>query len=276
VRDVVREAFVPFTIPLEGALGGGYIGIPWMYQDVKGLVSSGLGNLLDPVSLAIGLPWIRLDGTPATREDIVAEWMRIKNLGPNGKGQTAAQLGHLYAKPHTRLRLTPVAIEQLVKSKLHSNEQVIAGTFKDWESWPADAQLATHSMAWACGPGIFSPKAGRAHWPKLTAALHALDFRTAAVECFMPEEKTIGGLRPRNIANRILYRNAAIAFHHLDPDTLFYPADLEAGPVDREAPTLRALPDEPDPASTKIVTWDIVHKSPIGHDDPDEGPPDAA
>jgi hypothetical protein len=278
MRDVVRDAFVPFTIPLEGAIGGGYIGIPWMYPDVKNLVSTGLGNLIDPVSLAIGLPWVHLDGTPATREDIVAEWIRVKNLPPDVRGRTAAQLGHLYAKPHTRLRLTPLGIEQLVRSKLHMNEQIIRGTFHEWEEWPADAQLATHSMAWACGPGIFSPKAGRAHWPKLTAALHARDFRTAAEECFMPEEKHIGGLRPRNIANRILYTNAAIAQNHLDPEVLFYPTDLEKGPVDREAETQPDLPvvDEPDPDSTRIVDFAIIHpKVPLRGDPPDE-PPDAA
>jgi hypothetical protein len=274
VRPVVHAAFVPFTIPLEGALPG-HIGITWMYPDVKNLVSTGLGNLIDPVALAIGLPWVRLDGTPATREDIVAEWMRIKNLPPDSKGRTAAQLGHLYAKPHTRLRLTPVGIEQLVQRKLSENEHVIRTTFPEWEDWPADAQLATHSMAWACGAGIFNPKAGRAHWPKLTAALHARDFRTAAEECFMPEERTIGGLRPRNIANRVLYMNAAIAQSHLDPEVLFYPTDLEKGPVDREAPTQPELPDDPDPDSTKVVTWDIIRpRVPLRGDD--EPPDDAA
>lgn len=258
MRQAVRDAFVPFTLPLEGALPG-YIGITWMYQDVKGLVSTGLGNLIDPISLALGLPFIRPGGAPATRNDIADEWIRVKNLPPDARGRTAAQLGHTYAKAFTALRLTNDGIKQLVARKLGENESVIAATFTAWESWPADAQLATHSMAWACGAGIFSPKAGLAHWPKLTAALNDLDFRTAAIECFMPEEAKIGGLRPRNRANRILYNNAAIVMATLDPDQLFYPADLDAGPATE--PVSRRPP--------VIEDFSIVHPDvPIrGHED---------
>lgn len=273
MKESVRAAFVPFTMPFEGALPG-HMGITWMYPDVKNLVSTGLGNLIDPVSLALGLPFIHLDGRPATRDEIAEEWQRIKTLPPDVRGRTAAQLGHLYAKPHTRLRLTNDGIKQLVARKLNENELTIRTTFPEWETWPADAQLATHSMAWACGAGIFNARAGRAHWPNLTAALHALDFRTAAVECFMPEEKTISGLRPRNKANRILYRNAGfVAGGGFDPDELFYPRDLfKASDETDTSPEIRLdLLDGYDQA--------IVHRlpdtvPPYGNDD--EGPPDAA
>lgn len=226
MRDSVRDAFIDFTIPLEGARPG-HVGIPWMYQDVLGLVSTGLGNLIDPIGLALPIPWKRSDGTLATRGEIMAEWQRIKTQPPNAKGQTAAQLGHLYARTIATLHLTNDDILGLIKMRLDSNEALVRSYFPEWETWPADAQLATHSMAWACGAGIFSPKAGRAHWPKLTAALHALDFRSAAIECFMPQEAKIGGLRPRNKANRILYNNAAVALHRLDPEVLFYPQNIE-------------------------------------------------
>ena len=265
MRDVVRAAFLPFTAPLEGV-------VPWMYPDVKNLVSTGVGNLIDPVSLAIALPFVRQDGTPATREDIVREWIRIKNLPPDGRGRTAAMLGHTYAKRFTSLRLTPEGIDQLVASKLHSNEQVLKRAFKDWESWPADAQLATLSMAWAVGPAFWSPQAGRNYWPKLTAALHMLDFRTASVECFMKEEATISGLRPRNRANRVLYQNAAIAMHSLDPDKLYYPTDLESGPVDKDAPTLPEIPSRRPPC---IEDFAIVHPDvPVrGFEEPERDDP---
>lgn len=253
MRESVRQAFVPFTIPLEGALPG-HIGITWMYPDVKNLVSTGLGNLIDPISLALPLPFVRSDGTPATPAEIVTEWHRIKTLPPDAKGRTAAQLGHLYAKPFTTLRLTNGGIERLVNAKLASNEIVLKRCFRDFDDWPADAQLATLSMAWAVGPAFWSPAAGRGYFPKLTAALRALDFRTAAVECFMPEEATIGGLRPRNKANRILYTNAAVALHTLDPDTLFYPANLDA-PVAPSDPTIEvAVPEmRPSPFEAQTV-----------------------
>lgn len=245
MRASVRAAFIPFTLPLEGALPG-HFGITWMYPDVKNLVSTGLGNLIDPIGLALNLPFVHLDGTPATRAEIVVEWTRIKTLPPDAQGRTAAQLGHLYAKPHTKLRLTNEGIKALIDRKLAENETVIATIFREWPNWPADAQLATHSMAWACGPGIFSPRAGEAHWPKLTAALHAQDFATAAVECFMPEEKTIGGLRPRNRANRVLFTNASIVLQRqMDLDVLHYPDDLDALANAETQPELPADEDEP-------------------------------
>lgn len=245
MRESVRAAFFGFTVPMEGV-------VPWLYVDVKGLVSVGIGNLIDPMPLALGLPFVHPDGRPASRDEIAAEWTRIKNQPPDAHGRTAAELGHLYAKQIATLHLTDEGVERLVSGKLAENEHAIARTFADWEDWPADAQLATHSMAWACGAGIFDPHAGHAHWPKLTAALHARDFRTAAVECFMPEEAKIGGLRPRNRANRILYTNAALAMQMFDPSVLHYPTELES-----ETPTIEVV--VPSRRPPRIEDFATVH-----------------
>lgn len=224
MRPVVREHFYAFNEPMEGA-------VPWFYQDVKGLVSIGVGILCDPIELALGLPMVRLDGQVASRGDIVAEWLRIKSLGTGDhtQGNKAARLGHLYAQPHTRLRLTREGLESTLLGKLAQMDAYLAKRFPEYESWPADAQLGTLSLAWACGPAF--------RFPKLEAALRAKDFRTAAVECFMPEERTISGLRPRNRANRVLFTNAAVVQQMFDPAALYYPTDLDAGPVDQEADT---------------------------------------
>lgn len=266
MRVTVRAAFYAFNAPMEGE-------VAYFYQDVKGLVSIGVGLLCDPIQLALNLPMVHPDGRLAGRDEIAAEWMRIKALGSGDhtQGNEAARRGHLYAKPHTRLRLTQEGLEQSLVGKMNQMDQHLAKRFRcvahdeckaneemgildGYESWPADAQLATLSLAWACGPAF--------RFPKLEAALRALDFRTAAVECFMPEERTISGLRPRNAANRILYENAAVVLGTLDPDVLFYPVALDRAPVDKEAdtqpevvPIVRpkvplgrpSLDDEPDP-----------------------------
>lgn len=253
MRDAVRAAFVDFTIPLEGV-------VHWLYQDVKGLVSIGIGNLVDPVQLAMGLPLVHADGRPATRAEIAEEWTRIKNQPPDRYGRPAALLGHLYAKTIATLHLTDEGVRNLVEHKFLENEHILAATFPEWEEWPADAQLGTHSMAWACGPGIFEPRAGHAFWPKLTAALHMRDFRTAAVECFMPEENKISGLRPRNKANRILFNNAALAAQMFDPSVLHYPTELDRPTEPVAVPEMRPSPFEAQ----------IIHPAvPLGRDDDD-------
>jgi hypothetical protein len=136
----------------------------------------------------------------------------------------------------------------------------LAKRFPGYEAWPADAQLGTLSLSWACGPAFA--------FPKCAAALNARDFVTAAVECFMPEEKTISGLRPRNVANKLLFLNAAfVEAHLLDPDILHWPRDAayeEDEEVTQPSIRLDLLDSEPPPP------FDIVHKSPYNDEPPDD------
>lgn len=200
MKPAVRAAFVAFSDGFEGT-------VPWMYLDVKGLVTVGIGNLIDP--LPGGLPFVRADGTPATPREIAAEWWAIKSA------TQLAKQGHRAAKALTRLRLTPAGIEQVVFAKLDQMTAHLVKRFPAFNEWPADAQLATLSMAWACGPAF--------RFPLLEAALKAKDFSMAAGRCHMNETGN-PGLRPRNRANKILYRNAALT---TEPEALHYPGELK-------------------------------------------------
>lgn len=237
MRAAARAAFIDLTVSLEG----GYIN--WMFPDVKGLVSTGFGLLLDPVELALALPWRRIDGLRVTADEIRADFARVKTY------PDAPRLGHLSVRGVAQLRLALEDLDHAVEAKIRSNESILRSAFAEYDDWSADAQLGVHSMAWAVGPAF------QRGWPKFTAALRAKDFETASVECFMPEEKKIGGLRPRNHANRILFRNAAFALaNRLDPDELFYPRDMQA--------------ETPAPDSVIVVDQPIVHpRVPLGRDD---------
>ncbi len=259
MRDAVRESFYDFSVPMEGA-------VPFFYQDVKGLVSIGVGLLCDPMNGtgALSLPLVKEDGTPAGRDEIAAEWLRIKGLPPD-----AARLGHRYAKPHTKLRLTDDGLRFTLARKLAQQEVEIIKGFPDWETWCCDAQMATLSLAWAVGPRFWDPGAGKAYFPKLTNALRLRDYETASRECFLPEERTISGLRPRNRANRTLFMNAAcVEQSNMNHEALFYPRDLTALEIEDDVSTLPELPSsEPEPASVIVRPW---------HFTDDEPPKDAA
>lgn len=252
--------------------------VPYLYQDVKGLVSIGIGILLDaegntePPEEALSLPFVHLeDGTRASREEIADEWRRIKRLGKNAQGLTAAKLGHTYARPFTRLRLTPETINAQAMRKFAWMDAELAKRFPDYPVWPADGQMGVLSLSWANGPWF--------RYPKCEAALRLLDFRTAAIESFMKEEATISGLRPRNRANNILFRNASVVQQQsaLDPDALFYPRDLDleaelgALAASRDAPTMPALPNDDD--APVVIDGGTIHPDvPLGipgHDDDD-------
>lgn len=200
MRASVRAAFVGFTEPLEGS-------VAWMYLDVLGLVTVGIGNLIDPPVYAVGLPFVHEDGTPASRAEIAEEWARVK------ADRSLAQKGHRAAKLVTKLRLTPEGIEQVVFAKLEQVDSQLAARFPQWEEWPAAAQLATLSLSWACGAGF--------RFPKLEAALKAQDWATAATECKMNAAGN-PGIVPRNAANRALFLLAA---QDSDPDDLTWTVD---------------------------------------------------
>lgn len=187
MRSSVRDAFVAFTAPLEGV-------VPHMYLDVKGLVTVAIGILIDPMGPALDMPFVRADGSPATRQEIGAEWRKMKST------PALAKLGWQAAAKLASIHLTPEGVKSVVMGKLNNVESFLKQRFPDWEQWPADAQLGVLSVSWAAGPGF--------HFPHFEAALHAQEWETCAVECHL-DEKGNHGLVARNVANKNLFLNAA-------------------------------------------------------------------
>lgn len=201
MKTSVREQFIPFSKTFEGY-------VHWMYLDIKGLVTVGIGNLIDPRSLATSLPFtVGVNGPPASAGDIGAEWDRLK------KDVSLARKGYKACEGVTRLRLGDAAIDAFVYQKLDENEKSVRRAFPDWDSLPADAQLGILSMAWAMGPG-FPVK-----FPGFTAACNAGRWAEAAEKCHMRDSDNPGLVR-RNRANRLLFQNAASC---ADPEVLVYP-----------------------------------------------------
>jgi GH24 family phage-related lysozyme (muramidase) len=240
---VVRERFIGYTEPLEGKTS-------FLYLDVLGLVTISYGCLVDPVTYAMRLPFVTSTGAFASRDLIAREWQAVKRCAcgeyrdprkcgwpgmkaPDDGRPCLAHRGHRAAEAITSIRLTDEGVRYVALAKLDEMATALGKRFPDFASWPADAQLATLSVAWACGAAF--------RFPKLDAALRAQDFATAAKECTIREAGNPGVI-PRNKANRILYRNAAAVVQgvpQLDPSELYWPEVLpDVQPV--------AEPSEPD------------------------------
>lgn len=190
MRQIVKDTFRAWSRQFEGE-------VPWMYLDVKGLVTVGVGNLIDPVSQATILPFVMPDGSPASAATIAAEWRWLKSH------TEAARLGYRYAQQFTSVRLTDEGIGSLVAEKLQTFWAfMLAHYFPDGENWPAAAQLAACSMAWACGPG----------WPLIfgncAASAKKQDWAGCAKECEINSKGNVGVI-PRNRANVALFQFAA-------------------------------------------------------------------
>lgn len=186
----VLEAFEALSPRFEGV-------VPWMYLDIKGYVTCGVGLLIDPVEMALALPWVRAsDGAPASQVEIREEWQRIKrepNLNRDGAGA---------ARKLCKLRLTPEGVRLATLAALERMLRSLVLDFADWEEWPGDAQLAVLLLVWAVGTDL--PR----KWPRLTAALRARDWATAAAESHIREEGN-PGVAPRNRKIRALFEGLA-------------------------------------------------------------------
>jgi hypothetical protein len=116
-------------------------------------------------------------------------------------------------------------MNQLVQGKIAANDDTLRGYFPNYDSFPADAQLGLHSMAWALGPHF--PET----WKNFTNALNGAasttgtqgppDYATAAVQSHISNATDA-----RNAANMQMFQNAhTVAEQNLNYDTVFYPGE---------------------------------------------------
>lgn len=192
MHDSVRETWVSYNKNLEGV-------VPGPYADILGYVTVGMGNKIDPVQDALGLEWCLLPSwRRATNDEVLKAWHAVKN------DPECASRGWVYALnlPQNNIRLHDDAIDALINRTLNAHDALLQKKFPAFEQWPADAQLAAHSMCWALGFDGLIRK-----FPKCVRALSSADFEGAAKECKMVPEA--GTLIIRNRLNFTLFHNAA-------------------------------------------------------------------
>ena len=217
VRASVFSNFVKFNTPLEGMLN-------YMYTDKKGLVTTGMGNLIDPVESALGLPWKRADGSSASPEEVRAEWQKVKDAWPDVQSVASKSL--------TSLHLDDADISFLVSSKAQQFENEMKGVLTNYDAAPADAQMAALSMAWAMGPGFVNT------FKKFASAFNADDYAGAAAEATF---KGVG-IQPRLDANQVLFKNAlSVALAGGDRDVLYWPRAVGVNDVQKVASPVKSL-----------------------------------
>lgn len=228
MKHAVANAWHLFSEPLEGRVHS-------MYLDVKGLITTGVGNLIDPVSLAVQLPWKHANSgfELASKGDVVAAWNELKGR------QELAKMHWKYAAKLNDLRLTDEDVDRLVEQKLLEFEAHLKKHhFPDWDAFPADGQLGIMSMSWACGPGF--PSA----FKNFKAAVMGQNWEAARASCKIRETGN-PGVVPRNAANRTCFSNAAVVVANgMDRDRLHWP-EHAVPELDRtDMPLAPAIPPE--------------------------------
>jgi peptidoglycan hydrolase-like protein with peptidoglycan-binding domain len=196
-RAAVVQSFVPWSTPFEGYLNG-------PYTDAKGLVTTGMGNLIDsgtgsptPTAKARSLPW--------SPNNIDADWAILKSIWPGVQSKASMM--------RTTSRLSPSAVTDLIVSTMQAEEPAILRILPGFRDAPADAQLAVWSMIWAMGTGNL------AKFSQFIQAFNSGDYVTAAANSHMQGV----GIDMRNLANKLLLLNAAaVKTLGVDPSVLYY------------------------------------------------------
>ena len=205
MHQSVIDKFVDFTAPLEGVVTS-------LYADVRGLLTVGLGCLADPVSMALSLAWVLPDGSTPSQAEIARQWHVIK-----GQAAAMSRLHWRYAAKLTTMRLTDQGVLDLATQRLLANEKILRGFFPNWDLFPADAQMACCSMAWAVGAGF--PRI----FGNFRAAANAQNWVSAVAACAIRTENN-PGIVPRNAANRLCLSSAAsVLAQGLPLGTLYWP-----------------------------------------------------
>lgn len=249
MRNAGLNAYWAFTDSFEGWLDYPYGDF---HHDPDGkvtpLVTTGRGNLIDPISEMINLPWYhRLTRLPASKGEITDAFLHVK------AAVSLARLGGRAFEQLTDLRLSKEAINDLCTKKLLANEAFLRNrrAFSKYDEWCCDGQILTMSMCWAMGSGFKFPTLeseimGEGFHPDFEGHFSGRDWQKLAGEvgdasadpslrgsCWMMNNGKPGpnplnpGIHQRNLANRLLAFNAnEVEMNGLDPDILYWPADI--------------------------------------------------
>ena len=190
--------------------------VNFMYLDIKGLVTVGVGHLIDPVHQAAKLEFRRKGGTsPVSSAEVMSEWQTVK-----GRKDLIPRGGEAFGAV-TSLELSDNGIKAMVASHANGIEDYIKKNpsaskfYADFDKWPADAQLAFMGVAWG---GIPIPQFG---WHKFPEACRVQDWDTAAAQCKITSPIAAG----RNEAHKGMFLNAAAVRSNGDDITqLSWPA----------------------------------------------------
>ena len=230
IHQSVIDKFIEFSTPLEGNEHAPYL-------DSIGLPSYGIGFLAwdshapQPAHLALGVKWTLPDGSTASDAEVIRQITAL---------HAQPALAHYKATSQVVLNATTVRVnDEEIKAELMRRLTVDyrwleAHHFPQIGAWPADAQLAALSVAWAVGPdwpSIFgNAKRSLAASPArfLEAIIHMPD--AAHPGHFLPAEIDIKeqgnpGIVPRNVANELALSNAEIVQQRgSDVSVLYWPS----------------------------------------------------
>lgn len=213
MRKNVERAFLPLSGELEGVFTN-------PYSDVKRLVTTGAGILIDPIDRALKLEWW-IGSHRATDDEVREDWSEIKGRARAMSDEDIHRWTASMQAPFTSIRLKSDYMDALTIRRVHLNfDYIIKHLIPGLVDAPADAQLGTMLLAWAVGAGFDKTTPPR---PEFVEACNAGDWLAAGAAARLREEGNRGVI-PRNKHMMLCFSNAAtVTARGLDPAALWWP-----------------------------------------------------
>ena len=213
IRPNVEHIFPQYSVALEGSYTS-------PYADVRRLISTGVGFLIDPLERALALEWW-IGDRRATDAEVSNDWHELKDRASR---MSDSEMQHWTAKvqaPLTSIRLKQSSLDALTIHKLRANyEYVRMHLIPGLDDAPADAQLAAMSLAWAVGAGFNKTDPPRTAF---VAAFNDQDWLSAMVHARLRESGNAGVIG-RNRNQDLCFQNAqTVKERGLDPAALWWP-----------------------------------------------------
>ena len=144
--------------------------VNYMYLDVVGLVTTGVGFLLPDAAAAEPLAFVRRDtGAPATNDEKRAEWEAVH-------AQPKAEVAASY-RPFTFLDLPDTVIDRELTARIDGFVKNLRSRFPQFEEFPDSVQIGLIDMVYSLGPaGLFRG------FPKFCSAVDRQDWLACARE----------------------------------------------------------------------------------------------
>lgn len=116
-----------------------------MYLDTKGYVTTGIGHMMPNANEAQKVKFMRADGSPASPDEIKADYMSVKKAEEGGKAS-------IY-KRYTKLHLTDTEITRLTNNHLANFYSGLKRIYPEFDDYPKNVRFALFDMIYNLGEG---------------------------------------------------------------------------------------------------------------------------
>lgn len=143
----------------------------WLYLDTRGLVTTGIGNLVKTPEDAVRIAMLKPDGTLATDGEKRVAWAQVHALPP-------AKPASFYRKNGPQLVVPMAEVDRLVGTRLR--DEFIPGIKKhlpEFDEFPNGPKRGLVDIVYNCGVGGF------AKFSHMIASCKKRDWRAAALTC---------------------------------------------------------------------------------------------